>query len=256
MSAHRVSVVVAAYNSERYVASAVRSVVAQTHPDVEIIVVDDGSTDRTPAVLEQFGNRITVVRQANRGIGGARNAGVRVATGDVIALLDADDEWLPERAARCVDLLASRPDVGFVTTDAVLVDDAGIPTGETYLDQVPFPDSAFAAEIVQRNFVWSGAFVRRSVLDAAGPFDESRPLGADDYDMWLRLIAEGVTPGIVREPLARYRMPRRQREPTRRQVASGPKPGAGAPSPRVLAPGCLRSGLPGASRGDDAGTAG
>ena len=93
-----------------------------------------------------------------------------------------------------------------MTTDAELIDGRGVPTGETYLDQVPFPECGFAAEIVRRNFVWVGAFVRRAVIERVGLFDETPPTGVEDYDLWLRVIAAGVTPGIVREPLARYRV--------------------------------------------------
>ncbi len=142
----------------------------------------------------------------NGGIGAARNRGIRESTGDVIALLDADDAWLPERVSRCVGFLRERPDVGFVTTDALIIDEQGSPSGGTYLDLVDFPVEGYEERIVRENFVFVGAFVRRAVLDDAGPFDETKPTGVEDYEMWLRLIASGVVPGIVRDPLALYRV--------------------------------------------------
>ena len=202
----KVSVIIPAFNVERYVATAVRSVLAQTYRDVEVIVVDDGSTDRTRDELEQFRDRVVVVTQVNGGIGAARNRGIRESTGDVIALLDADDAWLPERVSRCVGFLRERPDVGFVTTDALIIDEQGSPSGGTYLDLVDFPVEGYEERIVRENFVFVGAFVRRAVLDDAGPFDETKPTGVEDYEMWLRLIASGVVPGIVRDPLALYRV--------------------------------------------------
>src|SRR2546423_7727277 len=91
-----VSVVVPAYNYARYLPQAIDSALGQTHPPLEVIVVDDGSTDDTPRVLDAYGDRIRAVRQANQGAGAARNAGIAVARGEYVAFLDSDDLWRPD----------------------------------------------------------------------------------------------------------------------------------------------------------------
>lgn len=205
MSSQLVSVVIPAYNVERYVATAVRSALEQTHGALEVIVVDDGSTDGTTDALAEFGASITVLNKENGGIGSARNHGIRAARGEIIAFLDADDLWLPERVTRCLDQLA-QADAAFVTSDAALIDEAGVALGACYSDLEPFPARDLAQEIVRRNYVFVSVLVRRNALDRVGHFDEGGPTGAEDYDMWLRLVANGCMPSCVREPLAGYRI--------------------------------------------------
>jgi GT2 family glycosyltransferase len=202
----RVSVIIPAYNVEDYVLEAVDSALAQTYGDLEVVVVDDGSTDGTHRLLERYGESIKLVTQPNQGLPGARNSGIRAATGDVIGLLDGDDGWFPERVERCVEVLNERPDVGFVTTDATLVDARGADLGERYCAQVPFPVAQLAAAMVRQNVVFGAPLVRRSVFDAAGPFDETLTRGAEDYDMWLRFVADDVRMVTIPEPLAYYRI--------------------------------------------------
>jgi glycosyltransferase involved in cell wall biosynthesis len=104
-----VSVVIPAYNAEAFLAEAVESVLAQAHDAIEVIVVDDGSTDATGDIARGFGSPVRVLSQTNAGIGPARNAGVKVATGELLAFLDADDAWTPGSLAARLDLLASNP---------------------------------------------------------------------------------------------------------------------------------------------------
>src|SRR5216684_3959657 len=99
------SVVIPVFNGAACIARTVESALAQRFDGFEVVVVDDGSTDRTPAILTDFGARIRVVRQHNRGPAAARNAGCRIATGSVFAFLDADDEWLDQKLAKTVQLL-------------------------------------------------------------------------------------------------------------------------------------------------------
>lgn len=238
----RVSVIIPAYNVQPYIAEAVDSALGQSYHDVDVVVVDDGSTDGTVRVLAQYGDGITLVTQPNRGLPAARNAGIRASTGDVVALLDGDDTWLPERVERCVEVLLERPDVGFVTTDASLIDARGADLGETYCDQVPFPRVRFAEAMVRQNMVYGSPLVRRSVFDAAGPFDETLTSGGEDYDMWLRLVAAGVAMVTIPEPLACYRI--RRSSLTRRDG------GLTEPRSRVLErhlPGFWRRGVYGSS---------
>lgn len=114
----RVSVIIPAYNCEAYAGEAVGSALAQTYRDVEVIVVDDGSTDDTPDVLAAISDpRLHVIRQPNRGISAARNAGLDAATGAYIAFLDADDRWLPTKLERQLRLMEAEPDVVACFTD-------------------------------------------------------------------------------------------------------------------------------------------
>jgi hypothetical protein len=129
-----------------------------------------------------------------------------VATGTIIGLLDGDDVWIPERVERCVEVLETREDVSWVTTDATLIDEDGNALGQSYCDQVPFPASQVAQGMARRNVVYGSPLVWRSVLDQSGPYDESLTHGAEDYDLWLRFIAQGVTMVTIPEELALYRI--------------------------------------------------
>ena len=201
-----VSVVIPVYNVAAYVSNAIDSALAQDYPMIEVVVVDDGSTDDVGTVLARYGDRIVVETQENRGIGAARNRGVARSTGSIVALLDGDDVWSPKRARCCVDALRAMPELGFVTTDAFLMDESGVRTGETYLDRVPFPSSDFAAHIVRENFLFVGVFMWKHDLEAVGGFEERPPIGTDDYDLWMRFIRRGYRPALVAEPLAGYRL--------------------------------------------------
>jgi hypothetical protein len=112
-----VSVVIPAFNQERWIDAAIESVLAQRHPAFEVVVVDDGSTDGTRARLERFGPQVRVLGQGNRGASAARNAGVRAARGELIAFCDADDVQHPERLAVTTAVLEQMPDVAFVASD-------------------------------------------------------------------------------------------------------------------------------------------
>ena len=111
-----VSVVICAYNYERFVAESVDSALAQEYPAdrLEIIVVDDGSTDATPDILARYADRVRVVRQRNAGLIAATTRGIEESTGDLVALLDADDAWRPDKLRRQAALLQARPEVGLV----------------------------------------------------------------------------------------------------------------------------------------------
>lgn len=212
----RVSVLIPAYNVERWVAAAIESALAQDHPDVEIVVVDDGSTDDTPAVLERYRGRVHLVTQANRGLAGARNTALAHATGDIVGLLDADDVWAPDRARRGVEYLAANPAVGFVTTDAWLIEGDG-PADRAAAEAAGrgrfyggWHDVAFAcddqvAAIARSNFVFVGVLARRVLFDRHGGFDEELRR-AEDYDLWIRFLLGGERVGLIDEPLAGYRV--------------------------------------------------
>jgi len=203
-----VSLVIATFNHGRVLADALDSAVAQTLRGVEIIVVDDGSTDDTPAVLARYAGRIRGVRQPNRGLAAARNAGLAIAHGTYVSFLDADDVMMPTKLAEQVAVLDRAPTVGWtycdvlietVTTGAETRASEQFGYGARMLEGWLFP------ELIRGNFIPVIApLVRRTVLDAVGGFDE-RLTALEDWDLWLRmsLIAEArYSPAV----LVRYRV--------------------------------------------------
>jgi glycosyltransferase involved in cell wall biosynthesis len=204
----RVSVIIPAFNVAGYVARAVESALDQTYRDLEVIVVNDGSSDTTDAALQPFADRIRYVEQSHKGIGAARNAGLQLATGSIIALLDADDWWMPARLARMVEYLADTGSVGFATSDAFLVRN-GRTLESTFYGTAPrlgrFAVRNQRARIMQGSFVFVMALIRRELFERHGFFREDLPACAD-WDLWLRFILRGERAGLVNEPLAFYRL--------------------------------------------------
>lgn len=183
-----VSVVIPAYNAAWRLGRAVKSVLAQTYDPLEILVVDDGSTDDPANVLVPFGGRVTTITQKNMGLSAARNTGAAQATGEFIAFLDADDQWLPEKIQRQMDLLQARPEVGFCSTAARVEDAEG-----SFLEEwsCEVAEEPLVRKLFHYNTVagsGSGVMVRRSLLEKTGGFDvELRSV--EDVDMWMRLAA-------------------------------------------------------------------
>ena len=198
------SVLIAAYNAAEFVGEAVASALGQTRPPLEVIVCDDGSTDDLDVALEPFRRRILLIRQENAGEAAAKNAAAQKASGNLLAILDADDVYLPERLEAIAELSLARPDLDILTTDAVLELD-GMPVRNCYTDELPFEVVDQRAAILERNFVFGLAAVRRERFLEAGGFEESLRY-ATDWDLWARLILDGSRVGAVMEPLARYRL--------------------------------------------------
>ena len=193
-----VSVVVPLYQTERFIAHALHSILAQTYRDFEVIVVDDGSSDRGPDIARATGDpRVRVVAQQNRGLAGARNTGIRESHGEVIAFLDADDAWVPSKLAHHVELLKRDPQAGVTFSASRLVDDGGEPLG---LIQRPGKREFPASYVFCRNPVGNGSapVIRRAALDAIAfhdPalnrtcwFDESFRQ-SEDIECWTRIAA-------------------------------------------------------------------
>ena len=198
-----VSVVMAAKNYARFLPAAVESVLAQTVADWELVIVDDGSTDSTPAAVKPYlsDRRIRYFRSDRLGQPRAKNLGAGLARADVIAYLDADDAWLPTKLDKQLALLDSRPEVGVCFCRRMLIDEAGTPRPAT---DPPPPRGRVAEPMFVRNFVcFSSAVVRRSVLDQVGGFDPRWDL-AIDYDLWLR-AARHTEFDFVDEELVLYR---------------------------------------------------
>ena len=203
----RVSVVIPVYNMERFVAEAIDSVLAQSLParDVEVVVVDDGSTDGSRRVIDRYGERVRVVAQRNRGLAGARNAGVDASRGTFLGFLDADDRFHPEKLAAQLAVFDRGPDAGIVYTGFRYVDEDGatLPQqGWARLEGDLLPDLLLANRVHPHQPV-----VRREDVVAAGRFDEH--LGpAADWDLWIRLSRTGLRWTCVDHPLADYRVRR------------------------------------------------
>ena len=197
------SVVIPAYQAAQTVAAAVSSALAQSYAPLEVIVVDDGSTDDLDGALAQFGGDLRVLRKPNGGHASALNAGAEAASGEFFAILDADDTYEPRRLAALAELVAARPDLDLITTDARFVVD-GREVG-SFCEFNPFEVEDQRSAILRSCFVGGWPAVRLTTLRSVGLFDESL-LNGCDWDCWLRLIFAGVRAGLVDEPYYRYRI--------------------------------------------------
>jgi glycosyltransferase involved in cell wall biosynthesis len=197
-----VSVIIPAYNAAAFVGDAVRSALAQRNMDREVIVIDDGSTDDTPRVLAEFGSAIRYQRQANAGHIAARNHGARLARGEWLAFLDADDVWLPEKLER--QLAVAGAETSLVYTDRVFFGDTSRVTVRQS-DVYELHEGDVFESLLLRNFITvSSVMIRRSWFDRLHGFDPE-PYGSEDWDLWLRFAAEGGLVRVCREALTRYR---------------------------------------------------
>jgi hypothetical protein len=199
-----VSAIIPVHNGQRYVAESVRSVLAQSRPVAECIVVDDGSTDGTADVLASFGSSIVVVHQDHAGVAAARNAGMAKATGDCFAFLDADDVWFPGKTAAQLPVLQAEPDAGAVYSGFVMTDEHLQPRRLIVHSGGPRSvNRAFLGYSGGLGFSFTG-IVRRDAAEAAGGYDE-RLSNCADVDFWWRLSRMRPVVG-VRRPLAFYRL--------------------------------------------------
>lgn len=188
-----VSVVIPAYNYAHYLRSCLASVLAQTHPVFEAIIVDDGSTDATPEVAAEYAHepRVRYIRQENAGLAASRNTGIRHARFPFVAFLDADDWFMPDFLATAIDVFRGRgPACGLVAAVTLRMDPDGKPIPPNY--KLPFPDRELTArDFVMRNQPLSSSIViRREVLVQCGYFDATLR-SSEDRDMWIRATAAG-----------------------------------------------------------------
>ena len=186
-AAPRVSVIIPTYNRAGLLRAAIDSVLAQTFSDLELLVVDDGSTDDTQAMMRDFNDpRILYIRQENKGRSAARNVALARARGAYIAFLDSDDTYLPEKLALQVRYMDAHPDTGMVYTSAHCVDTAGKPLARDYIASVSghiYRDIAFFRPVT---ITLPTVMVRRALLERTGGFDEAMHR-FEDTDMWRRL---------------------------------------------------------------------
>jgi glycosyltransferase involved in cell wall biosynthesis len=199
----RVSVIIPTYNRARLVTQTIDSVLAQTYPDFEVIVVDDGSTDNTRAVLAHYGARIKYIYQENQGQPAARNKGLLASQGEYLLLLDSDDLVLLNKLELQASFLEAWPDFGLVYSGWQFINQVGEILGEVR----PNKQGQLLKDLLLRkfNFPIHAALVRRDCFDRAGLFDESL-LRGDDADMWRRIAKAGYAFGCIEQPLIQYRI--------------------------------------------------
>jgi GT2 family glycosyltransferase len=195
------SVIVAAWQAADTIGVAIRCVVEQTEPPLEIVVCDDGSTDDLAGALAPFGDAVRLLRVPHGGESPARNAAAAASHGDFVVILDADDRWEPKRLERLADLAELRPDLDLIATDAWFLVD-GERRG-TFHDFNEFNTTDQTIEILRRNFFFAHVAVRRARWEEFGGYSPDLTRG-QDWDMWLRLLLGGCVAGCVLEPLADY----------------------------------------------------
>lgn len=198
-----VSVVITTYNRAELCVRAVESALAQTYPNLEIIVVDDGSRDGTSERLRaRFGTAITLISQENRGVSAARNAGVAASSGTLVALLDSDDYWRPEKTEEQVRFLESHPEYGMVLCNLSNFHADGREMGETDRRKaLPRDGNILEHVLLSPSLVPSSVMVRKAIYDAVGGFDESLPT-AEDLDFHLQVAAR-TSIALLDRPLVR-----------------------------------------------------
>jgi len=199
-----ISVIIPAYNKSRLTVKTVESVLNQTYQPIEIIVVDDGSTDDTRGQLSRYADKIQYVYKENGGACSARNLGFKLSKGDYIGFLDCDDVYHPEKVQLSVNYLEDHPDDGWVHTAVDFIDEDGAIVGGC--DSPKSRDQGrITRQLILRNYVCNSTpLIRRSCLEKVGAFDETIFTPAD-WDLWLRLSTEYQV-GYIPRRLTQYRV--------------------------------------------------
>lgn len=200
-----VSVVIPNYNYAQYLGEAIDSVLSQTYPEIEIIVVDDGSSDGSKEILLGYGDRIKTILQQNQGVAAARNKGVSASSGEFIAFLDADDSWLPEKIEKQVECFRDDEMLGLVHVGVIEIDGAGRMIrerveggqGEIWQELLLFSGKGILGG-------GSGTMAPRTVFDEVSGFDERLSTSAD-WDLYFQ-ISSKYQVGFVPQPLLKYRV--------------------------------------------------
>ena len=221
--ARAISVVIPTYNCAKFLTETIQSVAEQLPPPLEILVIDDGSTDETPAVAAAFGSRIRFVSIPHSGRPSVpRNVGLRLASGDLVAIFDADDIMLPGKLAAAQEVFDSRPEISLLFTDFQSIDERGRMIESTYLQKyrafrqslvrTSQPDlylvdgHAMYRQLLHANFIGTSSVVaRRHVLLDAGGFSEELT-NSDDIDLWYRVSRSGARAAFLDRVFHRYRV--------------------------------------------------
>lgn len=209
MTQDLITVLMPVFNGERYLESALRSISGQTHQNFEILVIDDGSTDATPAILEEYrvvDTRLRVIRQANAGISAALNAGIAAARGALIARMDADDLMLPDRLEKQAAFLLEYSALGFCASHMEMIDGKGRVFGEYCPKPLSLDDlSAQMAREEAITYTHPTVMYRADVVRRLGGYD-SRYEPCEDMELFGRMILAGWPGLVLPEKLMQYRM--------------------------------------------------
>lgn len=222
----KVSVIIPCFNTARYLASSINSVLNQSIQDFEIILVDDGSTDHLVEVVSQLNTDIHFISQENKGPGAARNAGISKSTGEYLVFLDADDVLLPEKLKVQSDYLDNQPDVGVVFSKVYGFQDKSgsneevwqYPVSMRLLRSLGTPKNNLEVFVIQNLLPPVAAMVRRECVLDIGGFDESRELSSlEDWDLWFRLAGR-YNFAFLDQFVAKYRFTSNSLSNNRQQV--------------------------------------
>ena len=202
----RLSVVIPNFNTADYVIAAIQSVLDQTLQEFEIIVVDDGSSDDSiEKILSIADERLTCIRQCNRGLAGARNTGLLAARGVYIGFLDSDDTWFPEKGERHLEVMDKDSSLGLTFSHSAYLEQSGAPTGQLLISRCSQPT---ARDLIKRNHLGNGStfIMRRACLEMAGGFDEALR-GCEDWEFCVRVAAcTNFQLQLIPEVLTGYRL--------------------------------------------------
>ncbi len=198
-----VSVIIPTYNHARYVIQAIESVLNQTYPNIEILVIDDGSIDHTATVLKPYLRKINYIYKKNGGTSSALNRGIKESNGKYICWLSADDMFEPEKTAKQVAQMESNDLLGFCYSSFTIVDAVGKPGDEIH--SFYFENQRdMVLKLMEGCFInGSTVMLRKSTLEKIGDFDETLPT-AHDYEMWFRIL-RNYSCGFIDEQLLKYR---------------------------------------------------
>ncbi|HYE75820.1 MAG TPA: glycosyltransferase [Blastocatellia bacterium] len=199
-----VSVIIPAYNVAPYIAETIQSVLTQSYTDYEIIVVNDGSTDKTEEAILEFREHLIYVSQPNSGPSCARNNAIKLARGKYLALLDGDDIWVPDYLEKMVGRLEAEPEIDLIFANAELFGDPYF-EGQYFFDKSPVSEPVTFEKVLTRECnVCIASVFKRELINRIGGFDPQLR-GVEDFDLWLRMLKAGARFAYTLEPLLRYR---------------------------------------------------
>ena len=204
MNAFLVSIIIPTYNGSHFIKETIQSVICQTYPNIEIIVIDDGSTDNTPEIVKSINDpRIIYIRQENAGVSMARNHGISISKGDYIAFLDHDDLWLPHKLERQMLLFKENPMIAMVYSDTFIIKDNNFIIG-IYSQKIKFFRGTIFKDLFLSCFITIlTVVIKKTVFLEVGPFLPFKI--CEDYDIFLKCAAKYPI-DYIDEPLAKYRV--------------------------------------------------
>jgi glycosyltransferase involved in cell wall biosynthesis len=201
----KISIIIPTYNSSAYVEDAINCVLNQSYKNIEIIVIDDGSTDNTEEILQKYSDdkKILYIKKKNGGPASARNIGLKIASGEYIALLDADDIWDKDKLTKQISFLENG-NFDLVHTNRFFIDDA---TKKEWISYTPYTTK----HLIRENFIINSSVLLKTNILKQNLFKEDRAFFAiEDYDLWLRLAFKGYKFGHLERKLTGYRIHQKQ----------------------------------------------